>query len=460
MPQKKPIKKDTWEPLWLQKMHAPSWVVLILAIIFILRIPSFFSPYYYGDEMAYLATGEAITRGVSLYSGISADNPPLIYVVAAITGKLFWFRAILALWMMITTIFFWKLANSLFPKDAKIVVASTVAFAILTTIPLFEGQIANVEIFALGPTIIAFYVLLTKKLSPKNIILAGILLSISVLFSFNALLGVVVILFLWIIQKNLPLVSGLILIPILFMFNSSSLIIIKSAILVSGLVILYSFRKRLSWQFVFITSWLFVSLFAATLSENPYPHLLIQTLPAVSLFVGILLAAQSLEQSLAIIPIFILLLVVAKVQFLYYSTTSYYQNFLYFAGGSITKEDYYKSFDDNSLRNYKIAEYLRSSSKRDDKILVWGDAVSIYALSERLSPLKQLAASEIAAHSTAEETYQTIVNSPPKFVVVLPSSPEFPLLHQYLQDRYLLVDDVDGAKIWKLISFSVQGLLK
>ena len=57
--------------LW-QKLHRvgdslhlpdiPNWLIVILALVFLLRVPSFFEPYYYGDEMIYLALGQGVRQ--------------------------------------------------------------------------------------------------------------------------------------------------------------------------------------------------------------------------------------------------------------------------------------------------------------------------------------------------------------------------------------------------------------
>src|SRR3989304_10019309 len=101
------------------KFHTPTWLFFVLSIVFILRIPSFFEPYSYGDEMIYLTLGEAIRRGIPLYSGIHDNKPPLLYILAAIAGSLFWFKAILTLWLLVTIFIFWKLTEVLFPKNLR-----------------------------------------------------------------------------------------------------------------------------------------------------------------------------------------------------------------------------------------------------------------------------------------------------------------------------------------------------
>lgn len=501
--------KKSWEPEWLQKIHVPAPVVLIIAIIFILRIPSFFEPYYYGDEMIYLNLGEAVKKGMVLYRDIHDNKPPLLYLTAAIAGNVFWFRAILAGWMIITTIFFWKLASALFPKNKKVVYVSVLTFALLTTIPLLEGQIANAELFMVGPTIIAFYILLTKKLTAKNLMFSGSLIAVSTLFKMPAFFDVGAIVCLWLISTSLNTQdvrvfvrkSGLLLVgfvaPIAFTFlwywlrgglseyvvaaflqnvgyvsswraggeevpflAKNLPLITRGLVVISGIGILYYFRKKISLQFTFVTAWILFSLFAATLSERPYPHYLIQVVPSAAFLVGILAASKSKEQALSIIPLFILGTAVVYFQFWYYPSFSYYSNFINFATGATTKEEYFDGFSGQVNTNYKIASFIRSSSRESDHIFVWGDSPAIYALSKRLPPIKYVATYHINDFSSQEETVDGLSQKPPKLMVILPGADSFPLLNSFLKNSYMQIENIDGAQIWRQMGIPGDILLK
>ena len=91
---------------FLEKIHLPHWLTILLAIVLILRIPSFFEPFSYGDEMIYLTLGEAVRQGKTLYLFAHDNKPPLLYLIAAIAGNVFWFKVILAGWMLATTVIF------------------------------------------------------------------------------------------------------------------------------------------------------------------------------------------------------------------------------------------------------------------------------------------------------------------------------------------------------------------
>ena len=493
---------------FLKKIHLPLWLTILLAIVLILRIPSFFEPYSYGDEMIYLTLGEAVRQRVPLYKRMHDNKPPLLYITAAIAGSLFWFKVILAFWMLATIIVFWKFAQALFPKRGKLHKVATIIFAALTTLPLLEGNIANSELFMVGPIIAAFLILFTRKLNFKNIFASGMLFSIATLFKIPAAFDIPAIVFLWLVMAGFKvkklkevarntafLLLGFIA-PIAvtfvwyflrgafseyliaaFLQNFGYLsswrpedvakpflarngpLLIRTGIVALGLGLLYWKKKKLSKQFIFITAWLLFSLFAITLSERPYPHYLIQAVPAISFFFAILFVDRSIEQSLVIIPLALTFFVPVYFKFWYYPTASYYLRFARFATGQIDRKEYLTTFGGHVLRNYEIAEFLVQSTKKDDRIFIWGGNSSIYALSRRLPPIKYVADYHIRDFSSPEKTVEDLNKNLPKQIIILPKAPGFPELLPLLRENYILNTEIDAAEIWNRISPEVKASL-
>src|SRR3989339_1860830 len=100
--------KSVWKKL-ISIIDTPLWLEILFAVLLILRIPSFFEPYYYGDEMIYLTLGEGIRQGTPLYSGLHDNKPPLLYLAAAISGSLVWFKVFLAVASLISIVLFAKI---------------------------------------------------------------------------------------------------------------------------------------------------------------------------------------------------------------------------------------------------------------------------------------------------------------------------------------------------------------
>ena len=183
--------KAFWQKLHklADRLHMPdlpNWLIGLMAIVFILRIPSFFEPYYYGDEMVYLTLGQGVRQGLTLYKDIHDNKPPLLYLTAAAAGNLFWFKIILAFWNLITIVVFYKLAKLLFDKNEKAQKIATWIFGLLTTLPLLEGLTANSELFMIVFTILALLILLKEKVRSKHVFLAGILFGIGALYKIPA----------------------------------------------------------------------------------------------------------------------------------------------------------------------------------------------------------------------------------------------------------------------------------
>lgn len=493
----------------LKVLHTPRWLFGLLCVVLVLRIPSFFEPYSYGDEMIYLSLGEAIRRAIPLYSQIHDNKPPLLYVTAAIAGSLFWFKAILAIWHLATVFIFWKLSETLFPKNKKLHIISTTIFALLTTLPLLEGNIANAELFMIGPTMLAFYILLTKKLNFKNIFISGTLFSVATLFKVPAAFDIPAVIFLWIvtlkkvevgnlkkvIRNTLFLAAGY-LAPILLtfiwyftrgaafeylvaaylqnvgylsswrpddvqksFFEKNAPLLTRAAFVFFGHLILYLRRKKLSKQFIFLSSWLLLGLFAVTLSERPYPHYLVQSVPAVSLLLGMFFALKNFEQVLVVIPLTLFMFVPYYYHFWSYPTVPYYNNFVKFVTGKLDKDTYIATYGSHVPRNYKIANFIVSSTKRSEKVFIWGDGSAIYALSRRLPPGKYVADYHIRDFSTPEETIKTLYQDLPSLIIVLPGTEPFAELNSLISTNYVLVETIEKAEIWKLLNPNVRALI-
>lgn len=492
----------------LDKIHTPNWLVAVFAAVILLRIPSFFEPFSYGDEMIYLTLGEAMRQGMTLYRDIHDNKPPLLYIIAAVAGNVFWFRVILAFWNLGTIYIFWKLAQVILPKREKVQKLATIIFAVLTTIPLLEGQIANAEVFMLAPTLLAFLVLLTKKLNFKNLFFAGVLFSTASLFKIPAAFDIPVILAFWLIylkgkgqgvkdfMRNTffllvgffsPIVASLLwyylkgalpqYLTAAFLQNVGYLsswrpaavsqpflvkngpLLVRAGIVALGAFILYLKRGKLSKTFVLLTLWILFSLFATTLSERPYPHYMIQAVPALSFLLAMLFVDRTLEQVLVIIPLAITFIVPVYYKFYYYPTAGYYARFLDLATGRSSREEYFARFDGNVNRNYKIADVVLRSTGKDDKIFVWGDSPPIYALTRRFPPMKYVATYHINDFFSKGETVEILEKENPTLIIILPDAPEFKELILLARKNYILIDEVDGAQVYYLANPAVRAFL-
>jgi hypothetical protein len=495
----------------LEKLHTPTWLFVLLSFVLLLRIPSFFEPYSYGDEMIYMTLGQAVRQGIPLYSQIHDNKPPLLYLIAAISENLFWFKVILAFWNIITIFSFWKLTEVIFPssKHQKLRIVSTIILSILTTIPLLEGNIVNAELFMIGFTILGFYSLLSRRVSTMSLMVAGLLFSISALFKLPAAFDIPAIVLYWIVSedkmdknsivkilKRTILLGIFFLIPIAltfvwyylqgaakdylvaaFMQNFGYLsswrvgtvkqpflvkngpLLIRAGIVLFSFVTLLKFKKLLSKEFIFISFWTVLTLFAVTLSERPYPHYLIQSIPPVSLLFGILFTYKNIEQIVAIVPLFLTFLAPSYYKFWIYPTFSYYERFINFEAKKISWNNYMQSFGPKVVTNYKISEFVINTTSPKDRVFVWGDGVSIYALSRRLPPYKYVAGYHIKDFSSQENVLSALTKNLPTLIIILPDSEPFLALDYFVRKNYGQVEVIDGAQIWRLLNANIRSLL-
>lgn len=486
------------------KFNLPRWVLAILALVFILRIPSFFEPYYYGDEMIYLSLGQGIRQGLTLYKDVHDNKPPLLYLTAAIAGNLFWFKTILCIWNLITIVFFYKLVEKIFPQKEKLYKIASFLFAVLTTIPLFEGNTVNSELFLIGFTIMGLYILLPKnptsqKVSIGQVFIAGGLFGLGTLFKVPAMFDAPIIVAYWlitndfknwgkVIKNSFILFLGFItpiLITFVYFFFKDALpeyikaaflqnvgylssfrpgdiqkpfyirnapLLIRAFIVFFGTLILFISRKKLTKNFILICLWTLFGLFAVTLSERPYPHYFVQVVAPISLLLSIFFTEKSVEQSLTVIPLLLIFVVPVYYKFYYYPTASYYGRFINLATKRINKESYFQSFSPTLSRDYEIAKFLILSSKVSDRAFMWdSDSASVYALSHRLPGIKYVADYHIIDYSNKQMVANELNSNPPKFIILTSVNP-YPELNILLKNKYLLINQIQNANIYSRMS--------
>lgn len=474
------------------------WIFLIFLFL-VLRIPSLFEPYWYGDEGVYLAIGEALRKGVTLYKNIHDNKPPTLYFLAAISQTVFGFRLLLLIVMAPTIYFFHRLSRLfLWPKVTKI---TTILFLILTSIPLFEGNIANAEVFMLLPTILGVYLFFKSKPTLKTLIFSGLLLG----FAFTIKIPVAfefAFLCLWLFVDDLDsfkkifsnlknififalaFISPIALWAIYYYFQgafkpflfasllqnigylsswatgthssslaSGGLLTRLIVLLISWLIIfILKSKKIISSKFSFLLFWFSATIFGVLLSGRPYPHYLIQSLPPLILiFVEIFNFKDHKNQLLSLFSCFFFAFILFKFQFYFYPVFKYYSNFYSYAIGQKSVNDYQGYFGNQVGNIYKVSNYLKSNTASQDKIFVWGDQPYIYALSDRLPSSKYTVAYHIVDFNGYQITMDKIKTDLPKFIVCYSMSGRpFPELDLFIKNYYYSANIIGDATIYQL----------
>ena len=167
------------------------WFLVILSFIFFLfRLPSLFEPYWYGDEGIYQAIGVTLRNGGTIYQDAFDNKPPLLFVIYnLLNGEQYLLRLASLVFGTASVWTFFLLVKKLFSENrsGKITYTVTAIFAILFSLPIIEGNIANSENFMLLPIIMSalliLYSLSEKTEDRRNALLVsgGVILSLAFL---------------------------------------------------------------------------------------------------------------------------------------------------------------------------------------------------------------------------------------------------------------------------------------
>ena len=481
------------------------WVLFIGITVFLLRLPTLFEPHRYADEEIYLTLGQAFRKGLVFYRDIHDNKPPFLYLIAALAGTITWFRFILFFWHAVNVLVFWFLAKAILKKNPLWLIGTTTfIFALITTLPIIEGNIANGENFMILPGTLGALLLwcYRNRLKSPAFLIAGILFAIAFLFKVPIVFDLIGIsLFLTLgIHKNLKTklkfffspAPWLLLIGFLFpilisvayyafkgaaqpyvtaalmqninylssweqskAFTITSLwsygLFQRGVVLLVFTALLLSLQKLLTERTLFVLLWFIFSLYGALLSGRPYPHYFLEPILPFCLMLGLFIKEKINEKFAILLVALLLPISVCFYHVWYYQSLPYYQNFLEFSLGKKTKTEFFGFFDGVN-RNYQIAEYIVNHTSPDEKIFVWGTEPAIYSLSNRLPVGRYTVSYHIADFNAWKETMITLNKEKPSFIIKMLNEPKtFSQLNTFLREYYLPVKTINEAVIYHKI---------
>ncbi len=441
----------------------------------ILRLPSLFEPYWYGDEGIYQTIGTSLREGRMLYTEIWDNKPPLLYLIYALFwGNQYYVRVANLFWGIFSITIFYYLAKQLFISK-KALVWSVLSFALLLGLPILEGNIANAENFMLLPTIwgvfLVFYNKKTSKFLP--VFISGFLFAAAFLFKtvaafdfavvilfllfakrwrslFPLFVGFVVpvlvtVLFFWIKGVYVPFVEaiftgnvGIITYKDYFIFPHG-LLILKLSSLFGTLGILFFKRKVIARAQQLIYLWFVFSLFSVFFSGRQYLHYLLLLLPAFCLIIGLVFENKKIRK-LLLNFILVIIFLLGLTFPIYVNIVGYYVNFIGYHAGLATAVEYRAFFDPITVTNYKVVEYIRQNSTPSETIFVWGNSPQVYKLTNKLPPGRFTVSYHVASSgNNLKETEVALQKSQPKLIIILPDEAyKYPYsLENYIEDMVI-----------------------
>ncbi len=494
---------------WWRRLHSwankHEWLILLLLLVVVFRLPSLFMPHYYGDEEIYFVMGRAWREGVPLYLEMFDHKPPLIYVLAGLFPTMFSIRLMLLIMMGIHTWLFWELAKSIWAKVGRpgLAYVSSIIFVILTTSPWLEGLTVNAELLMMVPVTAAVLLLWKSQDETKPRVvtygLAGLLLGIAWLYKIPvaadaAAIGIYFVIYrggsineiwrkIWtgatwvyvlgfvapllttfgyywlkgsgpayldtVLTMNLGYVSSWS--TSAYSFNPfKSGLVVRGTILMIIMVTVFGWRKKLNDGLVFVTLWLAFGLFGALLSGRPYPHYLQQPIIPFALWLPWIVVNERIVSWIVWGGMAALMMLMqVQIKFWGYQTISIYRDFWQYTTGKINKSDYYLRFD-NVKRNYAIAEYLKERLGDDEKIFIWGSDPTVYNLTDRLpTGGKYIVSFHVHDLNKHDYVINNLGNTKPKYIVWMPGANQFEQLEKLLARSYDPITEIEGAMIYR-----------
>lgn len=476
-------------------------LLTILILTALLRAPSWFEPWWYGDEGISGAVAQAINAGGLLYADAFDNKPPLTYLFFAVGLKLF--GPSLAAIHFLTTVLVLFSQFGLYLLAKKISPAAGLGAAailgLLLATPLLEGNSTNGEILMLGAVIWGFVVgwdhLKKDTLGLRDRIFltgAGFLFGLGMMFKFPGVFDfasfAALLLLGWGSFKlrltKVLLATGGFVIPygagaLFFLTNGrlgdylsstffgnvsyvgfgnyflipQGLLLVKALPVVTILFFALKHRDLVLRYPIFWLGllWLSLAAYGALLGGRAYNHYFIQTVPALSLCLAALIWGQVRYRRAALTLAGTVLLILG----FYFARTAYlgpnyYSNFLDYVSGQKSEQDYRNNFDQFVDRDYKVAEYLKSGSTRSEPVLIWSNNAQIYVLSERLSVSKYFAAYlAVKIARDEDEVVRRTEEKRPKFIVVVPSEPLPSGLIEIISSSYQQEITISDATIYR-----------
>lgn len=367
-------------------------------------------------------------------------------------------------------------------RTPSIAYGVTILFAFLFGVPLLEGNIANAENFMVALSLLGGYLVLlfTENGKTKLLWYAGTLVSLATLFKIVGIFDFAAFLIFLVliryksykqlsseIKEIFPFIIAF-LIPFVIVFvyfaltNTlqpfitaafqdnigyvgygnefiipQGLLYLKALALFLFVGFLFSKRHVFTQGLLFIYLWFAFSLFNSFFSGRPYTHYLLVLLPSFCLFTALLLDSFLhlgrnakpiyLQTRFIYTAVFVVIVALTYNKFdVYKKNIAYYQNFIDFMSNKKSIIEYQEFYDAITPSDYAVAQFLRSHTKKNDRVFLWGNSAQVYKMSDTLPPGRYTVAYHITSKKeNLQETAKALQEKKPRFIVLM-SSQNFP----------------------------------
>ena len=477
----------------------------VFFLIFILRFPSLFEPFWYGDEGIFAAVARNLNLGGVLYQTAWDNKPPMIYLTYAgifsIFGvSMFWLRFVACVAVLATAGAIYEIARMNLGKKRALL--ATLIFGFLTSLRLLEGNLALTEIFMILPISLAFLHVVYRKFDTSSLFVAGILFGVASLFkqvgAFEAAaLGIYLFLsnksLIGFVKKGFVLSVGFAAcyaVTIIY-FSSKGLLwdyyfaayayyriylgeSPKYAVLVNiakylpvlavvGYGIFKKYKKSGVGMFHMFLLWVAFSFLGSYFSGRTYGHYLVQATPGVALLVASLNFSKiKFERTRVIFAIAFVVPILYLTSFLFsdfltggsINQIKYWQNFVSYASGKKSIDAYNNYFDVDVNTIMALSDLLRLNDGYGKSVYIWGDYPWLYAIDDARNPSRYVTSFHVfGVPGGAEEVAKALNIKPPEFIIKPQRSiGYFEELEKLLLTKYTLLAKINTAEVFILKS--------
>src|SRR3989344_3016759 len=387
-------------------------LVIILLLTFLLRFPSLFEPFWYGDEGIFAAVARNLNLGGVLYETAWDNKPPMIYLTYQAIFNVF---GVSMFWLRLVTII------------AVLTTAAIIYEVAQVTIGVKKGFILTIG-FLIPYTVAVLY------FAPKNLLNDYIFAAYT---------------YYQIYLDESPQYQ--------IFINISKILPIVAAV-GYGIWQKYKLKKVEVTHLFFL--WAAFSLLGSYFSGRTYGHYLVQAVPAVSLLIASISLPVKLNKARIVFAVafFVPLLILTRLLFSDFLTggpinqVKYWQNFTAFAYGNKGLSDYNDFFDRNVNTIMALADSIEKSGSRGKTIYIWGDYPWLYAVVDAWNPSRYVTSFHVFGVPDGPEEVTGDLNANLPDLIIKPehSIGYFKELEMLVATRYTLIAKVETAEVFRL----------
>lgn len=474
--------------------------VLILLLIFLMRLPSLYEPFWYGDEGIFAAVARNLNLGGVLYQTAWDNKPPMIYLTYAaifhtLGVSMFWLRLVAAISVLATAAAIYEIALKI--MGAKRALAATFIFGFLTSLRLIEGNLALTEIFMILPVALAFMIALIRKFDYLSLFFAGFLFAVASLY------------------KQVGAFEAAALGIFLFLNEKSLLTFVKKGVVLSigfaipyAVTVVYFAPKKLVDDYIFaaytyyriyleespqyaifiniakflpilatiayglfrkfkaknvelfhlILLWAAFSFLGSYFSGRTYGHYLVQATPAISLLAASLSPKFNFERARIVFALAFIVPLLFLTRLLFSDFLSggpinqikWWRNFVGYASGNKQLTAYNNFFDGNVNTIAALANFIDTNGARGKTIYIWGDFPWLYAIADIWNPSRYVTSFHVFGVPNGREEVVASINAKLPDYIIKPESSigYFTELEEIIANRYTLATRVESASVY------------